>query len=98
MFRENHWPIWAIRFEINWSAGKIRLSRVSGWVLNHRLLLISCIVFKWQLCKNLKWRVDLIDRKYRMNEGCRPYKGDYLRKCPFNAQAQKYSTHCSIIL
>ena len=30
-------PIWASRFEINWSAGKIRSPRVSGRVLTYTL-------------------------------------------------------------
>ena len=37
-------------------------------------LLISCIVFKWQLFENLNWRVNVIDRKERMNESCQTYK------------------------
>ena len=33
-------------------------------------LFISCIVFKWQPFENLKWRVNVTDRKDRMNKIC----------------------------
>ena len=32
-------------------------------------LLISCIVFKWEPFENLKWRVNVIDRKDKVNLG-----------------------------
>ena len=36
-FTKSYWPIWASRFEINWSARKIRLPWVSGHVLTYTL-------------------------------------------------------------
>ena len=37
-------------------------------------LLISYIVFKRKPFENMKWRVNLIDGKDRMNESCQTFK------------------------
>ena len=67
-----------VRFWILLNPGKCPYSAHKFWKKSQKYethksiilpnnLLISYIVFKWQSLENLKWIVNLIDRKNRMN-------------------------------